>query len=138
MGLPRTPEAKMYYRAAKQRFEEAEVLLKAGMKTGAVYLAGYTVECFLKVLILEGTTGGLRKRLFADFRGRKAHDIERLGGLYRQRVGGTMPRDITRHLTRVATWETELRYKTVLRKQGDADEFIKSVAAVATWADGRI
>lgn len=108
------------------------------MKTGAVYLAGYTVECFLKVLILEGVAGGLRKRLLAESRGRRDHDFEWLRGLYRRHVGGTIPREIIRHLTRVATWEAQLRYKTVFRKQGDADEFIKSVAAVAKWADGRI
>jgi len=39
MGLPKSAEAKRFYRAAKQRFQEAEVLLKAGMNTGAVYLA---------------------------------------------------------------------------------------------------
>jgi hypothetical protein len=31
MGLPRAPEARQYYRAAKQRFLEAELLFKAGM-----------------------------------------------------------------------------------------------------------
>jgi hypothetical protein len=77
----------MYYRAAKQRFLEAELLLKARMKTGAVYLAGYTVECFLKALILEGVAPALRKKLLADFRGRRAHDIEWLRGLYRRHVG---------------------------------------------------
>ena len=30
------------------------MLLDGGRITGAVYLAGYTVECFLKALILAG------------------------------------------------------------------------------------
>jgi hypothetical protein len=57
--------------AAKLRFEEAEILLKAGKKIGAVYLAGYTVECFLKALILEGVATDLRKKLLAEFRGQR-------------------------------------------------------------------
>ena len=138
MSLPQAPEAKIYYRAAKQRFLEAEVLLKARMKIGAVYLAGYTVECFLKALILDGAAPGLRKRLLADFRGSRAHDIEWLRDLYRRRVGGSIPREVARSLTRVATWETHLRYATAIRKQGDADQFIKAVAVVARWAEGRM
>ncbi len=60
MGLPQAPEAKLYYRATKPRFEEAVVVLKAGKSVGAVYLAGYTVECFLKAPLLDGTPVSLR------------------------------------------------------------------------------
>ena len=50
MGLPKPIEARLYYRAAKQRFDDAQLLLGAGRTTAAIYLAGYTVECFLKAL----------------------------------------------------------------------------------------
>jgi len=52
MALPRSPEARLFYQAAKQRFEDALFLL-AGRRTAAVYLAGYAVECMLKTLILS-------------------------------------------------------------------------------------
>lgn len=138
MGLPQGIEARRFYRAAKQRFAEAEVLLKAGMEIGAVYLAGYTVECFLKALLLDATPSGLRRRLLGNFRGRRAHDIGWLRNLYRRSIGGTIPRDVALHLTRVATWDTDLRYETVLREQGDATEFVQSVSAFTKWADGRM
>jgi hypothetical protein len=138
MGLPQAPEARRFYRAAKQRFAEAEVLLRAEMEIGAVYLAGYTVECFLKALLLEGTPASLRKRLLAKFRGSRAHDITWLRDLYRRNIRGNIPRGMALHLTRVATWDTDLRYETVLREQGDANEFFQSVVALTQWADGRI
>lgn len=49
MGLPQTTEARLYYRAAKQRFADAQLLLAAGRTTGAIYLAGYTVECEMTI-----------------------------------------------------------------------------------------
>lgn len=138
MGLPGPHEARLYYRAAKQRFDDAQLLLLAGRTTGAVYLAGYTVECFLKALVLASVAPKLRAELLAEFRGSRAHNIEWLGALYRRHVGIAVPRGITRHLTRVASWSTDLRYATGFLKQREADEFIDSVIAVSTWADGRM
>ncbi len=138
MGLPQQPEARPFYRAAKQRYDDAQLLLEAGRTTGAVYLAGYTVECFLKALLLASVSRQLRQRLLGEFCGAGGHDIERLGALYRRHVGADIPRDVTRHLSRVATWSTDLRYATGTLKRRDADEFFKSVVAVTTWAEGRM
>jgi hypothetical protein len=138
MGLPRPGEARLYCRAAKQRFDDAQLLLRADRTTGAVYLAGYTVECFLKALVLASVAPGLRRQLMRSFHGARAHDIEWLGALYRRHVGIAMPRDISRHLSRVASWSTDLRYMTGTMKSREADEFLESVVAFATWADGRM
>jgi HEPN domain-containing protein len=137
-GLPKTPEARRFYRAAKQRFADAELLLEAGRTTGAVYLAGYTVECMLKALVLDRVAPGLRQQLLAELHGKKAHDIEWLRGLYRQHVRTDIARDVARHLTRVATWSVDLRYLAVLLKQQEADGFFESVVAIVKWADGRM
>jgi HEPN domain-containing protein len=138
MALPKSPEARLYYRAAKQRFDDSQLLLASGRTTGAVYLAGYTVECFLKALILANVAANRRQRLLEEFRGSRAHDIEWLGALYRRYVGATIPREITRHLSRVASWSTDLRYVTGSIKSRDADEFMDSVIAIAMWADRRM
>ncbi|MDX1945349.1 MAG: hypothetical protein SFU86_08070 [Pirellulaceae bacterium] len=74
MGLPQPIEARLYYRAAKQRFDDAQLLLGADRTTGAVYLAGYTVERFWKALVLASVSVALRKKLLAEFRG-NAHTI---------------------------------------------------------------
>ena len=137
MGLPQPQEARLFYRAAKQRFDDAQLLLEAGRTTGAVYLAGYTVECFPKALALASVAKDLRQELLGGFRGARGHDIEWLGALYRRHVGADVPREVTRHLSRVAAWSTDLRYATGTLKRRDADEFLESVMAVITRADGR-
>jgi HEPN domain-containing protein len=55
MGLPNSKAARQFWRSSKQRFDDAELLLKAGHTTGAVYLAGYGVECMLKALLVNST-----------------------------------------------------------------------------------
>jgi HEPN domain-containing protein len=138
MGLPRAAEARPYYRAARQRFDDAQLLLAAQRTTGAVYLAGYTVECFLKALVLSSAAVGLRRELLREFRGTRAHSIEWLGALYRRQTHGTIPREVRRHLARVASWSTDLRYVAGTLKQREADEFMESVVAISNWADGRM
>ena len=45
MALPKTIEARLFYQAAIQRFDDAQFLLdKGGRTTAAVYLAGYSEE----------------------------------------------------------------------------------------------
>jgi HEPN domain-containing protein len=138
MGLPQPVEARLYYRAGKQRFEDSQFLLREGRTTGAVYLAGYTVECLLKALVLASVSHGLRRQVLSEFRGSRAHNIEWLGALYREHVGMAVPREISRHLSRVAAWTTDLRYATGLVKRREADEFMVSVVAVSNWVDGRM
>ena len=103
-----------------------------------MYLAGYTVECLLKALVLASAAPNLRQELLAEFRGSRAHDIEWLGALYRRHTKAAISRDITRHLSRLASWSTDLRYATGLVKGREADEFMDSVVAVAAWADRRM
>lgn len=138
MGLPEPAEARLYYRAAKQRFDDAEYLLQGERTTGAVYIAGYTAECFLKALVLAGVSPAVRRQLLKGFRGNRAHNIEWLGALYRKHVGFAVPRQITRRLSRVASWSTDLRYVTGSMKITDAEAFFDSVVAIAQWADGRM
>ena len=138
MGLPHAAEARVYYRAAKQRYEDAQLLLAGERRTGAVYLAGYTVECFMKAILLASVAAGLRKLLLSEFRGNRAHNIEWLGDLYRRHVGIIIPRGIAQHLSRVASWSTDLRYATGTMSQREADEFFESVDTISAWVDGRM
>jgi HEPN domain-containing protein len=136
MGLPAPTEARLYYRAAKQRYDDAELLLQSQRTTGAVYLAGYTIECMLKALLLANVARRVREKLLAEFRSSRAHNIEWLGGLLRRHTRIAIPRTITRHLARVASWSTDLRYAGRLIRRDEAENFMQAVAAVAKWADG--
>jgi hypothetical protein len=139
MALPQPTEARLYYRGAKQRYDDdAELFLEAGRTTGAVYLAGYTVECILKALILASVASRRRRILLRLLVGSRAHDIEWPGALYRQHARGTVPISITRHLARVAAWSTDLRYATGILKRQDADDFMRSLVAITSWAEARM
>lgn len=52
MPEPRDKDARRFYRAARERWDDAEFLADADRTTGAVYMAGYCVECVLKALIV--------------------------------------------------------------------------------------
>ena len=138
MGLPHAAEARLYYRAARQRYADAQWLLSGDRTTGAVYLAGYTVECFMKALVLAGASPVLRKQLLGEFHGSRAHNIEWLAKLYRRHIGLVIPIRITQKISRIATWSTDLRYATGAINELDAREFFESVDAVSSWADGRM
>ncbi len=109
MGLPAAREAHLFYRSAKQRFLDAQFLEEAGRTTGAVYLAGYGVECMLKALLVDAAPHGRRAEIAASFRGGKAHDFEWLKAQYRTIGGAAFPQDIREHFVLVSTWSTEFR-----------------------------
>jgi len=68
MAVPGSSDARLYYRCAFQRYEEAEVLLKSDYTTGAVYLAGYGIECILKSLVLMAVSSAGRSDTLRSFR----------------------------------------------------------------------
>src|SRR5260370_37658459 len=132
MALPKTKEARLFYRAAKQRYDDALLLLEGNRKTGAVYLAGYTVECFLKALLLESVSPAVRKELLGEFRGSRAHNFEWLGGMYCRHVSSAIPHDVNRHLSRVAGWATDIRYMTWgFRETGECNGLADAIARSA-------
>jgi HEPN domain-containing protein len=61
MPLPQDQDARMYYRVAKQRLDEATLILeKLNLYAASHYLAGYAVECILKALLIVQTPAGQR------------------------------------------------------------------------------
>ena len=138
MAIPDSSDARLYYRCAYLRCDEAKVLLKAGYTTGAVYLAGYGIECILKTLVLMAVPAGDRPGTLKLFRGNKAHEYEWLRSLYLTRGGLRFPREITQHFTLVNDWSTDLRYTPRTVRGHDAEAFLASSIAIIKWADGRI
>lgn len=138
MAVPSSAEARLFYRCAFQRFDDARVLREMDHTTGAVYLAGYGVECILKALILGAVVPKARSEMLRSFRGNRAHDFEWLRTQYRLNGGSRLPRDITRHFTLLNDWSTELRYVPRRVKDEDADVFLTAAASIIGWADGRL
>lgn len=137
MALPRSTVARRYYRAGKQRFEDAQFLLENARTTGAVYLAGYSVECMLKALILESVPVASQKELMDQFRGVRGHNIAWLRDRCRTLVRISVPEPVIRHLARLAPWSTDLRYQGGTIERKIADDFMKSALTVINWVDGK-
>jgi HEPN domain-containing protein len=137
MALPQALEARPFYQSAKQRFEDAQFLLEAERTTGAVYLAGYSVECMLKALILSITPAGERGEEVGSFRGAKAHDFDWLKMRYFAKGGPSFPSSVSKNFALVNTWTTDLRYKAGTLKRRDAEAFLGAAQEIITWADGR-
>jgi HEPN domain-containing protein len=138
MGLPNSPEARMFYRAAKQRSDDSVYLLQGVRYTGAVYLAGYVVECLLKALIFESLPKKRRAEMLTSFRGGKAHDYEWLKEQYRASGGPAFPPAVARSFQRVNTWTTKLRYQPGTAKATETREFLAAVGNIFRWADERL
>lgn len=138
MALPHSREAQPFYRAAKQRFEDAQFLLENGRTTGAVYLAGYGVECILKAMILSFAPRVDRSTILTTFRGAKAHDFEWLQQQYRKRKGPAFPQQIQEYFSYLRTWSTDFRYVPGMIEHKDAYDFLKAADTIIEWAEGRM
>lgn len=135
MSLPRTINARSYYRCAIQRYQESVVLLQVGYTTGALYLAGYGIECALKALLLHATPEAERGDLI-PFRGHQGHDLEWLRSQY-LRTGASLPGHMARLFALVNTWSTEFRYSPKRVPDSEADAFLKATESILEWMKGR-
>jgi hypothetical protein len=138
MAIPASSEARLYYRCALQRHEDALILLKADRTTGAVYLAGYGIECILKALVLSSLAPAARAQMLASFRGSRAHDYEWLRTQYLENHGARFPREITESFTLVNDWSTDMRYLPRTLKPDEAEGFLVAARNIIDWVDGRI
>ena len=75
MAIPGNRNARLFYRAAFQRLDDAQFLKDAARTTAAVYLAGYSVECIIKALILSVVPEAQHSEVLVLFRGARAHDF---------------------------------------------------------------
>lgn len=128
----------LFRRIAIQRFEDADWLLHDERTTGAIYMAGYSVECELKALVLSVVPEHRRKKVLKLFVGSKAHDFQWLLRLYHQYGGPQIPFEIHQEFVNLATWSTNLRYQAGTAPRRDAEDFLKSVNVVLKWAEGRL
>jgi hypothetical protein len=127
MATPSSPDVRRFYTVALHRLEDATILLKNGRTTGAVYLAGYAVECILKALLLARTPAAGRRAATESFRGTKAHDFEWLRHHLR-RQGIALPAGVNGSLARVRTWSTDLRYSPGVVRGTAARRFWEAAA----------
>jgi hypothetical protein len=124
---------------AKQRLDDGkQILEQLSLTVAAVYLAGYSVECILKALIIDSIPQARRRDMVDSFKGAKAHDFEWLKFRYQEATGRRFPKEVSTHFRRVSTWSTDFRYRAGTIKRADADAFLTAVEAIVNWVDGRL
>ncbi len=133
MSLSSNSAARMYGLVAKQRFEEAEILLKNHKPNGGIYLAGFAVECILKSLILANTTVLQRLGVLQELKTKYWHDLDALRKKA-ARHGLHMPPDVLHEFRRINTWDNNYRYNPGTRSIKDATLLLKSAETIITWA----
>lgn len=138
MAIPNSADARLFYRCALLRSDEAQVLFKADFTTGAVYLAGYGIECILKALVLTLVPASARVDILKTFRGGRAHDYEWLRTLYLENGGARFPRAINESFTLVNDWSTNLRYAPRQLRAREAGSFLRAAEMIIRWAKERM
>ena len=138
MAMPSSAHARRFYRAAQQRFDDALLLLEMERTAAAIYLAGYSVECMLKALILSAVPQAQEAELLGMFRGARAHDYEWRLHLYVEKGEARMPLSVVPPFARVNAWSTDMRYTPGTMAAHEAQAFVEAAIAIITWADGRL
>ena len=142
MGMPRDKDAKRFYIAARRRLDDARALFAADdttdHMTGSMYLAGYTVECMLKALIIAQTTSTRKPEVLLEFRGRSGHNLERLRDRYLKLGGPNFPKKVVESFLVVQEWGTDWRYDPAPRPADDAEFFLASVERIWECIDKRL
>jgi len=126
---------RLFLRAAEHRLAEAHwILANSGYTTAAVYLAGYSVECALKAVLLAHLPKLRHKETKQSFRSKAGHDYDWLSRrLHAQSV--IVPKPVARHIADVIWWNTFLRYQSAEIGRFDADLFLVSTEHIFKWAE---
>jgi hypothetical protein len=131
-------------KAGKHRRDDAEALFGRKRWRGAMYLAGYAVECLLKVKLmrrfrcqnLDGLDGVLKRRgLIPEKATVYDHSIE----LYLRALGGLdalrSDRTMWGHYNVANGWVPSSRYSPDLSGPEDAEDFLIATDALIGWVE---
>ena len=134
--MANSKHVRLFRRAAERRLDDARFLAKSGeveRMTGAVYLAGYAVECGLKALLLSRTPAARQAGLMNDsggpFRGKRGHDVRALR-IRCEAAGTPLPAAERDRLLELHRWDTDMRYNPA---DTDADEAAVFLDAAGTF-----
>ncbi len=122
-----SPNVRRYVRVAERRLADARFLQEEGRpehQTGAVYLAGYAVECGLKALLLSRlpATGQPADVMTHRILGLR-DDCRAAGVNFRPEDDGRDGR-----LRRLARWDVALRYNPGNTDRSEAEAFLRDAA----------
>jgi HEPN domain-containing protein len=123
--------------AARQKFDVADFLYKnTTYYLECIYLAGYTIECAFKALILSRISKNEREDYRKKyFHGGNAHKYGVLIGWLKEHCEISLNTRIADAVQK-ATWSVDLRYETEQKDAGDAEEFLDAAKTILNWVEG--
>jgi hypothetical protein len=137
-----------FQRAARQRLTTAEFLLSQQYNLDAMYLAGYSIECTLKALILKlaaklSPTQKIGSRQIGRTEierqiesGSKMHNPEVLAEFLKD-LGQPIPLEIKKKFRR-SQWSTSLRYESGRKDTGEVRWFLRLALQTYEWVEGHL
>lgn len=126
-----------FQRAAEQRFTTAEYLLDGDYTLDAFYLAGYSVECILKALIMRLTPEANHEEVFQLLKsGAKMHQPENLKEELKN-LNCPIPNELVKGFRRFG-WSTNLRYESRRRPHSEVRGYMKVAKKTIAWVKEKI
>jgi HEPN domain-containing protein len=134
-------------KASLHRLEDAEALFAAERWRGAMYVAGYALECVLKAKLMQRfqcrTLERLEERLHQRRLIRKSrsvftHEIEllfQLSGVVDRLKDNTA---MYAHLKFVNRWTPAWRYSVEPTRRDDAEDFLTAVRELRSWVASNV
>lgn len=129
-------------RAGEQRWRDARALFDAKCWRGAMYLAGYSVECLLKVALMKKFSYLHLRELQEELHDRRLldqgdtvyiHDLERLLRLTGARPVIQKNAELWPIFILVNRWLPDWRYNPDLSTPDDARDFLEATEQIRNW-----
>ena len=133
-------------KAGKHRLKDAEALMDAVRWRGAMYLAGYTVECMLKEKLMrmfdcrnmeELSEELLRRGMLAAEQSIFTHQLEFLLRLTNGSQRMRQNIEVWRQFIRVNRWVPAWRYSSESTTEA-AHDFLQAVRSVSKWIENNV
>jgi HEPN domain-containing protein len=125
---PSTPEE--WVEVAKERSQDARNLSDGKRSLGAVYMAGYSVECYLKAYLQKN---GISQ----PPRGKEGHNLRGLWSAASFRLSDLSDSGGNRTYF-LDSWDTRLRYQAALEPNLSADDLMRGAQELAGLIQKRL
>lgn len=136
----RFPESPLsFFRVSTQRNAEAHFLFEGERFAASIYLAGYSIECGPKALILSAVPKAGWKKLADSFRGSVWHQFDHMLEAYIRRGGPRPLASVARAFVYLNDeWTVDLRYVAGEKSYREAERFLDATDGVLEWIKGRL
>lgn len=134
-------------KASTHRLEDARALLNAGRWRGAMYMAGYAVECLLKTKLMRVYGCRTLRELENELQRRGAlaehatiftHQLELLLRLTQRLESLRQHRTLWPQFNLVNRWLPAWRYTADLSNRRDSEDFLEAVVQIMNWIESNV